>query len=123
MKKRIVYRVEDKRDPTTGTCSVYVLRTDWYDLPNPYMDNIEGIDDYQLPLKEWWCATISINQLLIWWKRNDLPELDRFGYRIAILEVPSDKVFNGRTQCIIDRNQSRLIGHVNPVTLEEVHYA
>lgn len=109
----LVLRVEEKGNRFNGrSFHTRVAEKAWSRLPTPAMDGINTwIAEAKFTNGKWYCATKDIKQFKIWWKLSKINKLKHD--RVAILDVPDNRVYEGGYQVIIDRHKARIVGTID----------
>lgn len=104
-----VVRVEVHRNPKRGVYGELARTiaehhpTGWGNLPNPCREGLPCIDSYV-------CAAVSTEQFEVWWPTVVLKEMCKEKYshlRVRVLSAKS--VYQGRRQCVVDRDNVRVV--------------
>jgi len=70
------------------------------DLPMPYNPEIVG----------WLSATKTLEDLFFWFSKNDIAELEKYGFRIAVYESTNAKQY--MNHWIIKQGESRIVKYI-----------
>ena len=81
--------------------------------PCPAQDGIPSIS------KEYNCGFLNKKQYTDWFPETSRMALDRQGYKLIEYEVKSWGLIMGEYQVVFDRNNSRKIAELCPITLRE----
>ena len=118
----IVYRLEHKQTHNGPFCDTFNLKitkkqreilNDLYEwasenknTPGIYSDIPECKTTLNYNVREYVCGTISMDQLYHWFSQW-LDDLLKMQFEIKTFEVPDDKVFIGKYQCIFHKDYAK----------------